>query len=441
MPDPGKEGPRRLRPASRTRSARNLDKPGSKPGQATDAAVEDSFDGNGNPNFVGQFLRAARESQRLTLRQLAEETKVLPGGPVPRATIAAIEKGKSDPTLRYYVVLAKALRIDPAEIWERADLALGARVEVSVEPDRKARGELRRRAEELFLSGDYRRALAVFDALARQLDLDPPISEPSGSRERAGIEIARATAARRCGALAVAESCARESLRLTRRFPDLRAQAYVGLAEILSLRGHHGLAEDAASRAVEIATSESPEHLAMAVSESAVVLLRDGQLKAGRNLYAQARNLAIKAGDKRRLTRIEGNLGTCLLKLGQRKAARDKFERALELAHETSHSALQALWTVMLGEVDFEEARFESAERRARGALAVAKPLEHTLTILLAEWLLHRVLKASDPHANDRHRVSHMKKLYSRLAPEEGIDELRHFRETFFDRPIAGEVD
>ncbi len=187
MPDPGKEGPRRLRPVIRTRVDGKLDRPGRKSGrvEAADAVVRQHGDVSGSS--AGEFLRQTREMQRLTLRQLAEETKHQSEVPVSRATIAAIESGTTDPTLTTVRVLAKALRLSPAEVMERADITAPTLIDVSG-VDRR---ELRSRAEACFWSGNYREALTLYDAMLAHLELNPPASAGKHDRERARIESAR----------------------------------------------------------------------------------------------------------------------------------------------------------------------------------------------------------------------------------------------------------
>lgn len=75
------------------------------------------------------------------------------------------------------------------------------------------------------------------------------------------------------------------------------------------------------------------------------------------------------------------------------------FERAIDLARKHGDPSAEALWQVESGEAALVEGDLESADRRARAALQIAKPADRVLTVVRGEWIRHEVVKRRSPGA------------------------------------------
>lgn len=425
----------RLRPETRTGSSGKRDKRGRKPvrkgvGTAKESRPATAGGAASALRVVGTFLRATREMQKLTQRQLAAQTKGLPGGPISRTTISSIERGETEPTLTATIVLARALNVKAVEVMERADLAATLPVDLTG----LTREELRRRAEDLFWAGDHRGALAVCDLMLEHLALDPPADPVERLRIQAKIEIDRALATRHCGALGSAEASAKRAIDLTDELPDLQTEAYMVLASILSQTGHHPLARDAAERAATLcAGCKNPTLQAQVWSQQGSVLSRSKRLREAHQAYLKARELLAQTEDKHHLPQIEGSIGICLMEMRKPKQARKQLVRAIDLARKHGVPAIQATCLAALGHLAYSEGRLDEGETHARAALAIAKPLGHVITVFWAELLRHRIVRKRDAADPDRHRVAYLKKLYYQIEELEGIAEVQEFKERYID--------
>lgn len=371
------------------------------------------------PHAVGSLFRWAREAQRLSQDQVAELTEGR-RGQVSRTMVSAIECGQCLPGLETFVALSCALHVNPMEVLERVDLAAKLPLDITELPPE----ELRSRAEDYFWAGDYRSALAAYDAMRDQLLLDPPQQHAELSRRHARIEINRAAALRRCCALSAARTAAERAIALADGIPELQAEAYVVLATVLVQSGLLPFAQDAAEHAVRLSIGQPAHGLAWIVKGETFFALR--RFEDARAAFSLARKLVRQARDRKHAINVEGNLGASLLGLGRRALARQRFARAVRLAKEHDVPAAEAFWLVELGRVLLEEGKLEEAEAHARAALRIAKPADQALTIFRAEWLRHLVSRARGS-AGDRHRLAYLRKLYVRVREHRGLSVIREY--------------
>ena len=292
--------------------------------------------------------------------------------------------------------------------------------------------QLGRRAARYFWAGDFRKALSVYDAMLEQIALSPP---DNVNRELANLEIRRATTLKRAGALLSAIATAERAVSLTTDYPEIHAEAYILLADLQCQRGHLPLAGDAAKRAIELAEPLDPRVQGWAWMTEAHVRYVSGEYKSARDAFLEARKQANLAGDELHLTHIEGDIGMCVLAMGQVAEGRKWVTRAVERARSQSQPALEASWLVELGKIAFGQKNYEEAERSASLALRIARPREHVMTIFRAEWLRHRIAREIRPDEPDRHRLGSLRKLYLHLDQHEGIEEVQTFKRTVMHNP------
>ncbi len=202
---------------------------------------------------MGAFLRGMRESQRLSQARVSQLTGRLPWN-VSRPVISAIERGEHLPSFEALMALSKVLHFDPMEVLERAELA--ARVPVDLTDH--SLDDLRLQARDLAYAGDYRSALAIYDAMLERLVLDPPRKRGEFERLQADTELRRSGALFRCGGLLAAEAAAKRAVSLATKHPEIQSFSYAVLAKIELQRGFLPLASDHAERAVEISRSCGP---------------------------------------------------------------------------------------------------------------------------------------------------------------------------------------
>lgn len=376
---------------------------------------------------IGVVLRSAREAQRLSQEQLADLTQEQAGGAVSRAMISAIERGQALPGLEALLSITAVLHVEPAEIFERIKLqGAAAPVDlsgVSVE-------DLRRRAEQLFWSGDYRSALTVYDTVLERLVLDPPVEPDARRRAEARIEIDRAVTYRECSALRAAEASAKRAVQLARGMSDLQAEAYMVLASLHSHEGFLDLASIEIERAASLAVNEGPRLQGQTWMQKGNILHRLKEYEEARQAFLQARRFALSARDYHDLVRIEGNIGACLFDLGRHAAAGKQFIKAVDLARKHADPAMEASWLVELGRLALHGGALDDADRYASAALRIAKPSEQVLTIFRAVWLQHLIAERRNPADRDRHRLAHLKRLYVRVRNHQGLDVIQEFTRT-----------
>ncbi len=374
---------------------------------------------------VGNFLRATRERLNLTQAEVARRTLISPWR-LSRAAVSAIERGQNFPGLEAMLALSNVLQIDPKEMIERARLSAVAPVDISGLDDH----QLESRAAQYFWAGDYKRALAVYDALVQKLALEEHHAPEQLAERLSTLEIRRATTLKRAGALISAIASTERALVLAPNLPAIQAEAYVVLADLHVQRGHLPLARDAAERAIELARENgNPKVFGWAWLVRGRVHALAGRHEEARLAFLEARQQVAIAGDARHLTHIEGNIGMCLLALGDVDAASPWIERAVALAREHEQPALEASWLVELGKIALLEERLDDADGWAQAALEVAQPRDHQLTIFRGEWLRHRIAVRRDPAATDRQRLATLRELFSQLDQHEGIEEINEFKQ------------
>ena len=341
-----------------------------------------------------------------------------------RAAISAIERGQNFPGMEAMLALSNVLYVDPKELIERARLSTSVPVDVtdlSLE-------QLDQRATQYFWAGDFRQALSVYDAMLEKLALETHLDAEWVARKVADLEIRRATALKRAGALLSAIATAERAISLSVDLPQIHVEAYIVLADLQCQRGHLPLAGDAAKRAIELAEQAPPRIQGWAWMVHAHVLYLDGEYDSARKAFLEARKHAKIAGDEQHLTHIEGDVGMCWVELGQIAEARKWVVRAVERARQQTQPALEASWLVELGKIAYRQNDMEESDGCAGAALRIAKPREHLITVFRAEWLRHRIARRLRPEDPDRHRLAHLRKLYLHLDQHEGIEEVQEFK-------------
>jgi transcriptional regulator with XRE-family HTH domain len=372
---------------------------------------------------VGSFLRATRKARRWTQAEVAARARETTPWQLSRAAVSAIERGKNFPGLEAMLALSSVLQIDPKELIERARLS-----PVPVDVSGLSQQELERQASSSFWAGDFHKALAIYDAIVEMMTLEETADAQAMAVRLARVEIRRATALKRVGALLSAIASAERALSLSRGQPEIQAEAYVVLADLQAQRGHLPLAEDAARRAVELSAGCGPSLRVWAWMVQGRARYLAADYEKAREAFLLARDCALECEDETHLSHIEGNIGSCWVACGELARGQAALERAVAEARARSQPHLEASWTVELGKVALQEGRRDDACKLARAALRIARPLNHALTIFRAEWLLHRWKLHVRPGAPDRLRLSRLRELFLELDQHEGIDEIREYK-------------
>jgi len=383
---------------------------------------------------IGLFLRSTREAQKLTQEQVSKMTRNSPWQ-LSRAAISAIERGQNFPGMEAMLALSSVLYVDPKEIVERARLSTVVPLDVTG----LSYDELERRAKQFFWAGDFRKALAVYDAQLEKLILEAHGDATESAARVAMLEVRRATALKRLGAMMAAIATAERGVALSGNFPEIQARGYVVLASMQAQRGNLPLARDAAERAIELAQKAGDARTqGWAWNVRAKVHFMARAFEDAKQAYLEARQLAQTSGDLMHLTHNEGNIGICWLEQGHVEEAREWLIRAVEQSRRQHQPALEASWLVELGRMAFRRTDLDEADRCAKVALRIAKPREHYLTIFRAEWLRHLVSRQRRPQDSDRHRLHYLRQLFVHLDQYEGIDEVQEFKTTAL-RKLAAE--
>ncbi len=378
---------------------------------------------------VGRFLRSMRQALGLTQDELAARTNSLPW-PVSRAAISALEKGKHSPAATTILALAEVLRIDTMEVMDRLKLAT-ARKPSGVAPSYEA---LDVQFKDLFGAGEFRQALTLLDEAAEQVGrarIDPR----ERNRRLATIDIRRATTLKRLGALLAARASAERALGRATDFPELRADAYIALAECQLRLGNLQLGIDSADRGVDAASGCVAAVIARAWDQQGRALAELGRHEDARQAYVRARDKATEADDPVHRIHCEGNIGARLLVLGKKGEARKRISEAVRLARALSRPALEAIWLVALGRVELAAGRLPAADRAADAALRMAQAGEQWLTVFRATMLKHALARRRNPRDPDRHRIAYLKKLYRWVEENVSDPDVREFREELLKRP------
>lgn len=368
----------------------------------------------------------------MTQAEVAEKTRDSPWQ-LSRAAVSAIERGQNFPGLEAMLALSNVLHIDPKELIERARMTAVGPVDVTGIDD----AELETRASQYFWAGDFRQALAVYDAMVHKLVLEAPERDEAVSR-LAVLEVRRATALKRVGALISAIASIERAISLSTRDAKVQSEAYVVLSDLQSDRGHLPLASDAADRAIELATAANPKRLAWAHMVKGKASFIGGDHGAAKQSFLDARKHAEANHDHRHLTHIAGDIGSCCLALGETEDAQRWIEQAVSLARENKQPALEASWLVELGKIMRGREEYDEAERLASTALKLASARDHALTVFRAEWLRHRLQLARGTTDPDRLRLARLKELFKELGEHDGVEEIVEFREAMMRSSDGG---
>ncbi len=188
--------------------------------------------------------------------------------------------------------------------------------------------ELEEKAAGHFWSGEFREALSVYDALLEMIALQEK-QDAETQANLARLEVQRATALRRTGAIAAATATAERAIGLAVEEPAIQAQGYIVLAGLQCDRGLLPLANDAAQRAIDLAAGADLKTQGWAWIVKASSLYLAGKYEEARAAYLEARARAVESQDRKHQTHIEGNIGACWLGLGQIAEARTWMRRAI----------------------------------------------------------------------------------------------------------------
>lgn len=382
---------------------------------------------------VGNFLRATRAAQNLTQAQVAGLTRESPWR-LSRAAVSAIERGQNFPGMEAMLALSNVLHVDPKELIERARLAAVVPVDITG----VSYGELEQKAQGHFWAGEFRQAVSVYDAMVEKLALEPDGNAEERARRLAQLEVSRATALKRAGAMHAALATAERAVSLARDYPEIQARAYIVLAALRCEQGHLPLANDAAERAIELSRYGDTRLQGWAWMGKAQIYIASGRYEDSRKAYLESHRCAEIAGDRDHMSHVEGSVGLCYHAQGDLDAARDWIGRAIASARSRNQPALEARWLVDLGQVELTAGNAELADEHAEAALHIAEPSAQLLTVFRAEWLRHRILRRVDPRNADRARISNLRKLFLQLDQHQGIEEIREFRDTAMRAPAAG---
>lgn len=363
----------------------------------------------------------------MTQEEVALKTQAGPW-PVSRATIGAIETGKTQPALGTVVALTEVLHIDPMEVIDRLKLAAAP---IAGHDDRTLE-ELDQQSKHLFYSGHFREALAILDTLAEQVSTRVRRGDAPGGMTLAAVEVRRATTLKRLGFLTAAKSTAERAIAISATCPSLQAQGFVVLAGSHLQLGNLPMGTHAADRAVELCSGCEPVVQGQAWAQKGRALWEARQYEEARQAFLAARKLADEGGDRTNLVHLEGNIGMCLAELGRNRPARVHIVRAIKKARRFHLPSHEATWRIELGNISLAEGHLDEAREMAEGSLRIARPRENWGTVFRAVMLLHRIAKVQDPQNPDRHRVHYLKRLLpwveERCADEDVAEFLKEIR-------------
>ncbi len=367
---------------------------------------------------VGSYFRTVRVLQGLSLGDVAAMS-LDHAQSISKSMLSGIERGRHLPGLETLVTLCSILHVDPSEVHDLVHAA----ADVSVNFAESTPEEVRERAKQRFWAGDYRKALALYNAMLQHLAASPPGEVADRDREHARVQILRATALRRMGAFSAARAAALRATTLAEGNREVQAEGYVVLAGILSQTGDLPVARDLARRAVNLVDGLDRATQGLAWHQVGAVDFRRGDHAAAYDAFRKARELVRGTRNENHLAHIEGNIGSCLLEMGRRSRAHGQFVRAIELAKKYGSKLQEAGWTIQLGILLLDESRDAEAESCARTALGLARRHTETLTIFRAQLLLHRARSRSGSAPANSGRLVRLRGLFQRvrhrLAPKE----------------------
>ena len=375
---------------------------------------------------VGNFLRSAREALRMTQAQVAEKTLESPWR-LSRAAVSAIERGQNFPGLEAMLALSNVLYIDPKELIERARLTAVVPVDMTGLTDQ----ELESRAGQLFWAGDFKRALAVYDAMAHKLALEGTGEGrgrlPAGHAGDPARDDAQAAGCSDLGhrlgrardlALGVA---AQDPGRGLRRAGRPASPARAPAAGAGRRRARHRTGHARQPRAADLG------------------LPGQGQdALPGRRLRGRQGRVSGSPASGRgfiRITRTSRTSPETWLSAACRSArpneARRWIDQAVALAREHKQPALEGNWLVESGKIALAGGDSEEAERtgpgRAEDRATPRAPADHVLRGVAA---LPCGPADSAGRARTKDTSALLHDLFQRLDEHEGVDEIVDYKET-----------
>ncbi len=317
----------------------------------------------------GSYIRALRESRRLTLEDVERLTLQEPE-PVTRSLLSRLENGKARVSALKLMALSRLYRVRLGLLAERLELSHElARLEQEG-LDQWPLDDLLARARQAGLAGEVARALLLYEqAEVRALESGSPRPR---ARSRIGTARALAAAGRFHAARAILDDLMAETLA-----PEDRAWAL-----FLVVRVAFGLGQPLLARAAHAALREVPrpwpaEIEAGASALNAQCLEADGQLDAALEAWLQAIDGARRGGELQLEAAGMAALAAIERRRGRLPQAVDwaRRARAVAEARGLSQVVVQAL---------VEEARVEGLRRRsdaARALLAQARRLARKLDL------------------------------------------------------------
>ncbi|MCU0222868.1 MAG: helix-turn-helix domain-containing protein [Acidobacteria bacterium] len=317
----------------------------------------------------GSYIRALRESRRLTLEDVERLTMQEPE-PITRSLLSRLENGKARVSALKLMALSRLFRVRLGLLAERLELSHElARLEQEG-LEQWPLDDLLARARQAGLAGEIPRALLLYEqAELRALEAGDPRPR---ARCRIGAARALAAAGRFHAARALLDDLTTEALS-----PEDRAWTLFLVARVA-----FGLGQPLLARAAHAALRELPrpwpaEVEAGAPALHAQCLESDGQLDAALEAWLQAVDGARRAGEPQ----LEAAGMTALAAIERRRGrlaqAADwaRRARAVAEARGLSQAVVQAL---------VEESRTEAQRRRgdsARALLAQARRLARKLDL------------------------------------------------------------
>jgi tetratricopeptide (TPR) repeat protein len=194
------------------------------------------------------------------------------------------------------------------------------------------------------------------------------------------------------------------------------------LASIHLRLGNTALGIHTANAAVELSARAGAGVACRALVEKGHAYWESQDYAQARQAYLRARDHAEEAEDHHHLIHCEGNIGSCLAKLGRWKHAESQVRKAVELARSHGRPEKEALWLVELGRILYSRKKHDEAYDLADLALRMAQRHEHWGIAFRAVMIQHRVVRLRNPEEPDRHRIHYLKKLYSWME-EHTVDE------------------
>jgi len=273
-------------------------------------------------------------------------------------------------------------------------------------------------------AGEYQEVWNASDGLLAELRAERPWAERH-SRMVCYLLVLRSAAAMRLGMLSLAQRDAEEAVCVKRASDDLRARAYLVLAQIYNRRGLLPLAVDGVEKAIALAGSEDGRCRALLLKGQ--VLGEKGAAEA-LSVSQEALTLARKLNDLNLVVRCYGGLGNVHLNRGRLDRARWYYERGTSFLPASQEArAARAFCHALLAHVSLKMGHRILADAHARDALKLATQdpvaifeARHTLWLLAGSPIddNYRRLKRIFPLVEDQHHLPGIAEFEARLAAD-----------------------